>query len=80
MSPASFSNDHKFNNTPYSRFRPDCIGHLLCARAIENGLTVLGADQYAPGKFVGHSMAFQPDGTALGELGEEQDLLIVKIY
>ena len=52
---------------------------LLCARAIENGLTVLGADQYAPGKFVGHSMAFQPDGTALGELGEEQDLLIVKI-
>ena len=52
---------------------------LLCARAIENGLTVLGADQYAPGKFVGHSMAFQPDGTALGELGEEQNLLIVKI-
>ena len=52
---------------------------LLCARAIENGLTVFGADQYAPGKFVGHSMAFQPDGTALGELGEEQDLLIVKI-
>ena len=52
---------------------------LLCARAIENGLTVLGADQYAPGKFVGHSMAFQPDGTALGELGGEQDLLIVKI-
>ena len=52
---------------------------LLCARAIENGLTVLGADQYAPGKFVGHSVAFQPDGTALGELGEEQDLLIVKI-
>lgn len=52
---------------------------LLCARAIENGLTVLGADQYAPGKFVGHSMAFQLDGTALGELGEEQDLLIVKI-
>lgn len=52
---------------------------LLCARAIENGLTVFGADQYAPGKFVGHSVAFQPDGTALGELGEEQDLLIVKI-
>ena len=52
---------------------------LLCARAVENGLTVLGADQYAPGKFVGHSMAFQPGGTALGELGEEQDLLIVKI-
>lgn len=52
---------------------------LLCARAIENGLTVLGADQTAPGKFVGHSMAFAPDGTSLGELGEEQDLLIVKI-
>ena len=51
----------------------------VARRAIENGLTVLGADQYAPGKFVGHSMAFQPDGTALGELGEEQDLLIVKI-
>jgi len=52
---------------------------LLCARAIENGLTVLGADQTAPGKFVGHSMVFAPDGTSLGELGEEQDLLIVKI-
>ena len=52
---------------------------LLCARAIENGLTVLGADQTAPGKFVGHSMAFAPDGTSFGELGEEQGLLIVKI-
>ena len=51
---------------------------LLCARAIENGMTVLGADQYEPGKFVGHSVVFQSDGTALGELGEEQGLLIVK--
>ena len=51
---------------------------LLCARAIENGMTVLGADQFAPGRFIGHSMAFAPDGTALGALGEEQGLLIVK--
>ena len=59
---------------------PVSYTHLdVYKRQIENGLTVLGADQYAPGKFVGHSVAFQPDGTVLGELGEEQDLLIVKI-
>ena len=52
---------------------------LLCARAIENGLTRARRRPVCAGKFVGHSMAFQPDGTALGELGEEQDLLIVKI-
>ena len=50
---------------------------LLCARAIENGLTVLGADQYAPGQFIGHSMAFAPNGILIGELGETQDLMLI---
>ena len=52
---------------------------LLCARAIENGRTGLGGHRCAPGKVDGESMAMQTDGTAPGELGEEQDLLIVKI-
>ena len=50
---------------------------LLCARAIENGLTVLGADQYAPGQFIGHSMAFAPNGVSLGALGEEEGVLVL---
>lgn len=52
---------------------------LLCARAIENGMTVLGADQYAPGRFIGHSAAFAPDGTTLGALGEGCGLLTIHI-
>ena len=52
---------------------------LLCARAIENGMTVLGADQYAPDRFIGHSAAFAPDGTALGALGEGCGLLTIHI-
>lgn len=52
---------------------------LLCARAIENGMTVLGVDQYAPGCFIGHSAAFAPDGAALGALGEGDGLLTITI-
>lgn len=52
---------------------------LLCARAIENGMTVLGADQYAPDRFIGHSAAFAPDGTTLGALGEGCGLLTIHI-
>lgn len=50
---------------------------LLCARAIENGLTVLGCSQYAPGLFIGHSAAFAPDGTTLGALGAGDGLLTI---
>lgn len=52
---------------------------LLCARAIENGMTVLGVDQYAPGRFVGHSAAFAPDGTTRGALTEDCGLLTIHI-
>lgn len=52
---------------------------LLCARAIENGMTVLGADQYAPNRFIGHSAAFAPDGTTLGALEEGCGLLTIHI-
>ena len=52
-----------------------CIG----ARAIENGMTVLGVDQYAPGCFIGHSAAFAPDGAVLGALGEGDGLLTITI-
>lgn len=52
---------------------------LLCARAIENGMTVLGADQYAPDRFIGHSAAFAPDGTTLGALKEGCGLLTIHI-
>ena len=52
---------------------------LLCARAIENGMTVLGADQYAPDRFIGHSAAFAPNGTTLGALGEGCGLLTIHI-
>ena len=52
---------------------------LLCARAIENSMIVLGADQYAPGCFIGQSTAFAPDGTLLGALGGDDALLTITI-
>lgn len=52
---------------------------LLCARAIENGMTVLGVDQYAPDRFIGHSAAFAPDGTTLGMLDKGCGLLTIHI-
>ena len=52
---------------------------LLCARAVENHLTVLGVDQYAPARFIGHSAAFSPDGVSLGALGAGDGLLTITI-
>lgn len=52
---------------------------LLCARAIENCMTVLGADQYSPSRFVGHSAAFAADGRTLGALEEGSGLLTITI-
>ena len=52
---------------------------LLCARAIENSMTVLGVDQDAPGCFIGHSAAFAADGRTLGALDEGSGLLHITI-
>ena len=52
---------------------------LLCARAIENGMTVLGADQYRENCYIGHSAAFAPDGTTLGALEDGEGLLTIII-
>ena len=52
---------------------------LLCARAIENGVTVIGADQYRADHFIGHSAVFAPDGTTLASLGAGEGLLVTEI-
>lgn len=52
---------------------------LLCARAIENSMTVFGADQYIPDCFIGHSAAFAANGRTLGALEEGNGLLTIKI-
>lgn len=46
---------------------------LLAARAIENGTYVIGVSQAAPVS-VGHSLAADPMGTVVSELGEEPDV------
>nr|WP_297171435.1 nitrilase-related carbon-nitrogen hydrolase [uncultured Agathobaculum sp.] len=52
---------------------------LLCARAIENSMMVLGVDQYLADCFIGHSAVFAPDGTVCGALGEGDGLLTITI-
>ena len=52
---------------------------LLCARAIENDVTVIGADQYRADHFIGHSAVFAPDGTTLASLGAGEGLLVTEI-
>ena len=42
-------------------------------------MTVLGADQYAPNRFIGHSAAFAPDGAGLGALESGCGLLNISI-
>ncbi|MBE3598496.1 MAG: carbon-nitrogen hydrolase family protein [Limnochordaceae bacterium] len=51
---------------------------LLRARAIENTLYVLGADQ-AGGPFCGRSAGFDPFGVTLGDAGEDEGLLLVHV-
>lgn len=48
---------------------------LLAARAIENGVPVLGCTQVSPKVFTGGSAAFAPTGECLGSLGEEEGAL-----
>lgn len=52
---------------------------LLCARAIENSIPVLGVDQYSQACFIGHSAAFAADGQILGALEKEEGLLTITI-
>lgn len=52
---------------------------LLAARAIENQMTVLGVSQSAEGVFIGHSAAFAPDGTTLGALETQTELLTITL-
>lgn len=52
---------------------------LLCARAIENSMPVLGVDQYVPDCFIGHSAAFAADGSILGALEDGDGLLTITI-
>lgn len=52
---------------------------LLRARAIENQLTVIGVNQAAPGIFVGHTAAYQPNGTCLSALGDTPDVLSLSL-
>ena len=51
---------------------------LLRARAIENTVYVIGADQASPSG-VGHSMAFGPDGQCLVRAGDEAELLLLDL-
>lgn len=51
---------------------------LLRSRAIENICYVVGTDQSAPNG-IGHTAVFGPSGVCLGELGEEDDILIVEL-
>lgn len=48
---------------------------LLAARAIENGVPVLGCTQTSPKVFTGGSAAFAPTGECLGALGEAEGTL-----
>lgn len=52
---------------------------LLCARAIENSMTVIGADQFIPERFIGGSAVFAPAGRELASLGAGEGLLITEI-
>ena len=45
----------------------------------ENGVTVIGADQYRADHFIGHSAVFAPDGTTLASLGAGEGLLVTEI-
>lgn len=52
---------------------------LLAARAVENGVPVLGCTQVSPKVFTGGSTAFAPTGECLGALGEEEGVLEIAL-
>ena len=51
---------------------------LLCARAIENEMFVLGACRADEG-YIGHSLAIAPDGTVLARGGSGEELLVAQL-
>lgn len=52
---------------------------LISARAIENGITVIGCSQYAKDTFIGQSFACDPFGNTLAYGGLKNELLLVPI-
>ncbi len=52
---------------------------LLAARAIENGVPVLGCTQTSPKVFTGGTAAFAPTGECLGSLDEAEDVLEISL-
>lgn len=52
---------------------------LISARAIENGITVIGCSQYVKDTFIGQSFACDPFGNTLAEGGQQNELLLVPV-
>lgn len=52
---------------------------LLCARAIENGMYVLGCSQYTPETYLGKTCAFDPMGQPLAEGGCQEEMLLISV-
>lgn len=52
---------------------------LLAARAIENGVSVLGCTQVSEKVFTGGSAAFSPMGECIAEAGEEETVLEIAL-
>ena len=52
---------------------------LLTARAIENGMYVIGCSQYVPDKYIGQSLACNPFGEIIAEGGMQEELILVPV-
>lgn len=52
---------------------------LLAARAIENGIYVLGCSQYTENTYLGQSCAFGPMGQALAEGKSREEIILVNV-
>lgn len=52
---------------------------LLRARAIENGMYVIGCSQFTPDTYLGKSCAFDPMGRLLTEGGYKEEILFVSV-
>ncbi len=52
---------------------------LLCARAIENGMFVLGCSQYTSDIYLGQSCAFDPMGRLIAAGGSREELILVPV-
>ena len=52
---------------------------LLAARAVENGMTVIGCSQYAEDIFIGQSFACDPFGRVLAKGDETSQMILVPV-